>query len=532
MKRKGEEHEEDDEKEEPTGESSSSSIVSDYLPSMISSVPLVITLRYLPMSSTNSASVASSSSDPYPTEEEGTDYLYYVTMIPVIMLSAFCMVTFLCNAIFGRRPDFDGRHNPVSHQIAQGVGDAIAPTLAVFGTIIRVTSTTILGQRAAAINRFVNRGLAAVDVTARAATTADELYDHAMDRCPVPNTGDMRRIEYGAMLTENAIVATIEFITHGIFAAMEMGMTRVSLNPQNRLYVLAGIYRTADLAETFLVTYTDDLAWFLEHIVDTPLIARILINAGIADPEHPIHGVDPRDIPERLQDGLEEVADTITNAANNVADGFNELGEKITDLFTGGESTSEGTTTTFNGPMRFGHAVMSNAATQTLPQTQHNATAVATSSSSGDNHEHSGGVRGFISNLLHPQQHTEIDTRAAIAQTTPVATLNQQPNGSYTAGFPPTIGNAHINIPPEVLNHITFNDMHFEIRQVPITEQQHHGRPLSYFRDHHRVLDDGIDSYRIPADPSTNTPEHTLIRLTGRWEIRIYGETPDEDTSA
>ncbi|MCT4635977.1 MAG: hypothetical protein N4A31_07075 [Rickettsiales bacterium] len=339
MKEKGGDNAKDDEKEEP-GERPSSSVVSDYLPSMISFVPLVITLRYLPISS-NSASVASSSSDPYPTEEEGTDYLYYATMFPVLMLSAFCMVTFLCNAIFGRRPDFDGRHNPVSHQIAENIGDAVAPTLAVFSTIIRLTSTTILGQRATAINRFVNRGFVAADVAARAVTTADELYDHAMDRCPMPNTGNMRRIEYVAMLTENFIVGTIEFLTHGIFAAMNMGMTRISLTPQNRLYVLAGIYRTADLAETFFVTYTDDLAWFLEHIVDTPPIARILRSTGIADPEHPIHGVAPRNIPERIQDGIEGIGKTIKDAAHNVEGGFEHFGKNVQKFFTGNDENKK-----------------------------------------------------------------------------------------------------------------------------------------------------------------------------------------------
>ncbi len=553
MKEKGGDNAKDDEKEEP-GERPSSSVVSDYLPSMISSVSLFITLRYLPMSSI-SASVASSSSDPYPTEEEDTDYLYYATMFPVLMLSAFCMVTFLCNAIFGRRPDFDGRHNPVSHQIAENIGDASAPTLAILSTIIRVTSTTILGQRATAINRFINRGLVAVDVATRAATTADDLYDNAMDRCPIPNSGDMRRIEYGAMLTENFIVVTIESITHGIFTAMNMGMTRISLTSQNRLYVLAGIYRTADIVETFLITYTDDLAWFLEHVVDTPPIARILRSTGIADPEHPIHGVDPRNIPEKIQDGIEGIGEAIKDAAHNVEGGFEHFRKNVQKFFDdenkkevdnqddgGGKMSPEEldeynqqhhSPTTFHGPYRFGRATMSNAETQTAQDTKEtpgNIT-IGTSSSSEEEDEHNI-FSNFFSNIFSQNQHrNEVNIENAPHTTLPMATLNQQQNGSYTMGIPLTIGSADINIPPELLNHITFNNMHFEVRRVPAGEE-HHGRTGSYFLEHHRLLNEGVDSYRIPVNSETHTPAHTLIRLDG-WEIRIYGvESPFSDGSS
>lgn len=537
----------DEDKKESTDENPSPyprTTISYWTPSIESSIPLLITLRYLPIIPHR---------EEYLEDEacalDESNYLYQLSMAPVILVGGFCIITFICNALLGRRADYDDRHNPTSHQVIQGVGDAIAPTLAILGSIFIAVSTTILGNRAKAINRIINKASIGADMAARAATTADELYDHAMDRCPKPNTGDMRRIEYGAMLAENAIVASIELIAHGGFLAMNMGVIRITLTPQNVLYAIAGIYRTADLTEALLINYVNDIAYYLENIVDLPPISSILQAAGLSYPDAPIHGVDPRSIPERIQDGIENIGDAIIDATHTIGDGFEELGENVKEFFTGGDdkkdpeedrkmtpeeleaySQQQHQPTTFHGPVHFGRAIMSHAETQTPTQRQSDNATVANSSSSEDNHEHNNVIRGFIYSILHPSQHIEIDTSAATSPIAPVATLTQQQNGSYALGIPPTIGNAHINIPPEMLNHVTFNNMHFEVRRVPAGEE-HHGRTGSYFSEHHRELDEGIDSYRISADSSTHTPRHTLIRLDG-WEILIYGvESPLTDAS-
>lgn len=310
--------------------------ISYWTPSIESSIPLLITLRYLPIILHREESLGDEAC-----AFEESNYLYQLSMAPVILVGGFCIITFLCNAIIGRRPDYDDRHNPRSHQVIQSVGDAVSPTLAILGSIFRAVSTTILGNRAKAINRIINKASIGADMAARATTTADELYDHAMDRCPAPNTGDMRRIEYGAMLAENAIVATIELIAHGGFLAMNMGVTRITLTPQNVLYAIAGIYRTADLTEALLINYVNDIAYYLENIVDLPPISAILQAAGLSYPDAPIHGVAPRNIPERIQDGIENIGDAIIGAAHNVADGFEEFGENVKEFFTGDNSDTD-----------------------------------------------------------------------------------------------------------------------------------------------------------------------------------------------
>lgn len=515
--------------------------ISYWTPSIESSVPLLITLRYLPIILHREESLGDEAC-----AFEESNYLYQLSMAPVILVGGFCIITFLCNAIIGRRPDYDDRHNPRSHQVIQSVGDAVSPTLAILGSIFRAVSTTILGNRAKAINRIINKASIGADMAARAATTADELYDHAMDRCPKPNTGDMRRIEYGAMLAENAIVASIELIAHGGFLAMNMGVIRITLTPQNVLYAIAGIYRTADLTEALLINYVNDIAYYLENIVDLPPISAVLQAAGLSYPDAPIHGVDPRNIPERIQDGIENIGDAIIDAAHTIGDGFEELGENIKEFVTGSDDKKapeedrkmtqeeleaynqqqQHQPTTFRGPVHFGRTVMSHAETQTDPDiTEKESIPPATSSSSEENHTSDG--RGFFSSLFHSEEEV---VAINIPPAPPMATLNQQHNGSYTMGIPYTIGNADINIPPELFNHITFNDMHFEVRRVPAGEE-HHGRTGSYFSEHHRNLDQGIDSYRISEDSSTHTPRHTLIRLDG-WEILIYGvESPFTDAS-
>lgn len=566
MKEKGDK--DGDKKAPENGFSSPRTIISYYTPSIISSIPFAITFILSLRHSRPDAS--DTMQDEYEVEEEsGINYQYYLYSALTIVTGIIFGITTFGNIAFGRRPDNDDHHNPLYGRLIESASHNLPLAIAIGNSIVHFVTRTAAGGRSEAVNHVISTTSTAGIIAQRADAIDYRLYDHAMDRSPQLD-GNMRWLDSVGVRIENSIVTILELSTHSLFLLMNLGVTRIHVNDNNRLYWISSLYLTTTAIEDILVNLSNEEIYYLTRIAD--IISPFLIAIRLAAPEHPTHAVAPRAIDEvdekvqtyfrgvkkELEDAGEKVAkfahtaaERLDNFGDQIADRAEDAWEDIKDFFGGDDEEKKGVDneddgggkmspeeldkynqqqqdihnpTTFHGPYRFGRATMSNAETQTEQDTKENKgnTTIGTSPPSEEENEHNilfnlfSNI--FSSNQRRDEANIENETPTTIL---PMATLNQQQNGSYTIGFPPTIGTATLNIPPEIPNHIIFDNMHFEVRRVPAGEE-HHGRTGSYFLEHHRELDEGIDSYRIPVNTQTHTPSHTLIRLDG-WEILIYG---------
>ncbi len=299
-----------------------------WAPSIESIVVLGITLRSFPFSD-QGIQTNTEAEDHYVTHHN-TDYKHYLSLPPSTLAFIFCSITIFCNSIFGRRPSTDDRHNPMYHQIIQTAGNVLPTALAGAYSIFNFISRTTGGARSEGINHIVSEAISAADIAQRAIDIADELDDHMRDRSP--DDGNIRRIERIAMHVENTIVTTIEFIVHAGYLAMNMGVTRFTINDQNRLWVIAGIYHAADLTESSLVFIVNEHAYYASRMADSYPLVQILQGLGIANPDHPVQVFAPKPI-DKIDEQIQEVVkDGIEKVTHTIKDEFKEIGNTVSSI--------------------------------------------------------------------------------------------------------------------------------------------------------------------------------------------------------
>lgn len=307
-----------------------------WVPSIQAGTILTITLRYLPIAHHPEPNSNLAAED---TETTNIDYIHNLSFIPLAMVASFFATTLLCNAIFGRRPSNDKHHDPLYHQIIQGAGHVMPSVLALGHSIFNFAGKSIFGDRAEGISHVASEALGVASAAQRINTIQDRQYDHAMDRSPLLD-GNMRRIEYAAMRTENAIIYATEILTAYIVMMMNMGLTRIQINDNNRLYWLAGTYHTADIVEAGLIIPINEYAYYAEKIADTYIISAMLHKIGLSDSENPIKAVTPRsidrldkEIKNKLKKATTNAKEALEDFTDNLEDAAEEAGKKIEGAF-------------------------------------------------------------------------------------------------------------------------------------------------------------------------------------------------------
>ena len=260
--------------------------ISYFSPTIEAAVPLIISIRYLPQSS-QGAYTDYSGNVAYMQDEEETSYGNYLGYIPVMMFGTFFVTTFFCNLFLGRAPSRDSHHNPFYHKIIQGAGEYMPAVSAVLYSIFRFGARTIGGERAEAVEGIISKALAALNILNRVDDKVDESYDYRMDRSAELD-GNVRRIEYIDIVIRDGIVYLVELGLHGLYYAIEMRLTRIAINDENRLYIITALYSGADTIEESLIYLLNQHTYYAQRIVDFQIISSLLQFLGIADPSRPI----------------------------------------------------------------------------------------------------------------------------------------------------------------------------------------------------------------------------------------------------
>lgn len=307
-------------------------------PTIFTSTLFAITLRYIPASSNS-------------TEDNQTDYWSYIYWTPAYLMGTLSIMTLVSNAMFGRRPNNDAHHNPPYHQIIQVAGHFMPGVLAGLTKLGTFTASTMFGDRASAPNHIANIAIAAIDQVTRAGVIKDRLYDHAMDRSPgVTNPqgtlaidGAMRFLERIAMHTENKATCAIELAAGGLFVAMQWGLTRLPVNDNNRLAIIAFLYAASDIVESTIIWPVNEYVYYAERWADIPIISKTLLTIGLANLT-PVIGVTPKksevligiaanagqQVIHNMANAGQQVVHNIANAGQQVAHNIANAVENLT----------------------------------------------------------------------------------------------------------------------------------------------------------------------------------------------------------
>ncbi len=296
-------------------------VVYDYSPAIEMAAFLALMLRNFPLENNS--------------DEEHVDYHYYTSTVPAFIVGALFSFTLLSNVMFGRRPNNDNNHNPLSHQIIQAMGYVLPSAVAGLTWVGTNAATLVIGSRAAASNHIATQAMAIFDLAERRVEINDRLYDHAMDRSPSVEgrepaiNGEMRYLERVAMNTENAITHAVELAAGALYIAMNSGVVRFTLNDNNRLAVISGMYAGANVLEGLLVGITNEQLYYVERWANMPFISQFLLHTGIANTT-PVIGIVTREqMIAKLAEEEAKIVQAVADKAKEIQDAANERIKQI-----------------------------------------------------------------------------------------------------------------------------------------------------------------------------------------------------------
>ncbi len=271
--------------------------------------------------------------------EDDIDYQHYLYLALEITTGVFFFTNLFLNFFFGKMPSNYDHHSPLYGRLIEGAQDNLPLSLAIGNSILTFAGGTVFGSHAKQSEHAVSGILTAAVVSQRVTAIDYRLYDHAMDRSLLLN-GDMRWLEYVAMRGENAIIYVLESIAHVGLFAVTVGLTRIQITDENRLYLVASIYKATDIAEDALVLLLNEYIYYLETMADrtSPALRAV----GLANPERPVHAVTPRTIDKvdkHLQAEIAKAAHAVEHAAEEVGTFFSRGWNSFTSIFKGGHTS-------------------------------------------------------------------------------------------------------------------------------------------------------------------------------------------------
>ena len=440
--------------------------VTHWIPSIIALVPCVVMLnivfRYRGQESEFRSEEAEATEE---LVETRIDYQYYLYLSAAIITSVFAGTTFICNTVFGRRPSNDAHHNPLYGRFIEGARENLPLGLAIGSSIASFAGGTAFGSRAEQANHVISVVLTTAVVAQRVTAIDYRLYDHAMDRSLLLN-GDMRRLEYIAMLGENTIVYVLELIAHGGFLAMTAGATRIQVTDSNRLYWIASIYGATDVAENTLALLMNEYIYYIEIVADR--LSPVLLAIGIADPARPVHAVTPRAIDQvdhHVQQIIRAGVEEVEHVAEEVGSFFSNGWASFISIFGSGRQRSHPQHTEQDDRKPSGD----EAKEEDQVEERHSGNNVISI------------FTHYVEELVHPPENGGI-----------VINVVQQANGSYTLNIPPELVDARFNLPENFRFNVPGgNNAHAHLHHYEVRE--HHWYDSSRTRN----LGNNIHSNRV-----------------------------------
>lgn len=304
-------------------------------PTIEAGVLFSIALRYCLFNSVQSSAMSQFDVDmdvAVAEEYQPTNYYSYLALVPVVITGAFFLEVFICNYAFGRRPNKDAHHDPIYHSLLQGAGRVGPGILAMGHSALSFGGRFLIGNedRAEVITEVLSDLTVAANIAGRVLVIDDRRYDRYMDRSPDLD-GYVIMIDSRGMIVIFHIIYLVEALASAGFFVMDLGVTSVSTNEQNRLYIQAGIFTAADALEGILTDSVATQMYYLTRLAQLKIIADMLTKAGI-DPFSMVKGVEPRKIDkfeEAVVDAIDKVKNVAGVAVNDFMDALEDTGDTV-----------------------------------------------------------------------------------------------------------------------------------------------------------------------------------------------------------
>jgi hypothetical protein len=245
-----------------------------------------------------------------------------------ILFTSFFLWVLLSNVFIGRARDRESHYDPRRDKVAIGLNagfDLLASGATAFMSLFKPVAHGLGGVATGLVSQGTAAAVGGIDTL----TNERILWNHYTDRSP-DQDGYMRFIDLLGCRGEASITRLAELISSYGFWTINLNFVGIHLTDATRVAFRTGIGHAERFSIDLLVTFMNDLLFYVQSTADIYLISRTLQALRIADSSGSTRGTwqgfNPEEKPAVLRAG-DAIAQEAEHVAHKVSSAFHHLGE-------------------------------------------------------------------------------------------------------------------------------------------------------------------------------------------------------------